>query len=436
MNVTEIKEAAARDNEAWSATPWSVLEPLRAEISRPQAAFNDAVVRILSADTGRWDSTEAERIHSELLSLSDPTRWQLHSHRGQVVGRAVEVAKTAALRVAETGLRPELERQRRWNQALIRALLEWGRNDAKTPAFKAALDELTTLQSDASRSERHKGYRWPVFPLSAQANFNQQLLSFLKQPRPPATFRYDGYEIPEDLMTWTGGGARTWEPIGRAHMEAYVRYCPILPSHAVFEVGCGVGRDAMQLTKHLSGDGRYIGVDIMAVSIDWCARNITPRYSNFTFHHLDIRSSAYNPSGNFTASEVRFPADDGSVDRILLQSVFTHMFRKDIVHYLREFCRMLKPGGRVFASLFLTDPAALSRAVAEKRDITFPFEHEPGCRIRDRAQPELGVGYTPEALEQILKDGGMELDQPVHRGWWSGWPGALDGQDIAILKTR
>ena len=168
-------------------------------------------------------------------------------------------------------------------------------------------------------------------------------------------FEYKGYRIPVRLIDLTGGGTDTWDVIARGHMEAYERYAPIAADASVLEIGCGVGRDAMQLAEHLSERGRYVGIDIIAPSIEWCRANITPRHPNFSFVHLNIESQIHNPGGAAKVTEVALPVESGSVDRILLQSVFTHMFADGIVHYLKEFRRVLRPDGKVVASVFLID---------------------------------------------------------------------------------
>src|SRR4051812_827645 len=188
-------------------------------------------------------------------------------------------------------------------------------------------------------------------------------------------FSYEGYEIPVELVNLTGGGTDTWHDISVGHMREYERYCPIEPDHHVLEIGCGVGRDAIQLTKLLSERGGYTGVDIIRPSIEWCQANITPRFPNFTFVCVDVQSQIHNPGGHLPVQAVRLPGDDGSVDRIILQSVFTHMFEHDIVHYLHEFRRLLRPGGRVFASFFLLDDEALAMAERTGQPLTFRFPY-------------------------------------------------------------
>jgi SAM-dependent methyltransferase len=255
---------------------------------------------------------------------------------------------------------------------------------------------------------------------------------------PQDVFRYREYSIPVPLINLTGGGVETWDVIAQGHMDQYARYAPISPDASVLEVGCGVGRDAIQLADHLSPDGRYVGIDIIRPSIEWCQANIGARHPHFTFYHLDIQSQIHNPGGSSQARDVRLPVASRSADRILLQSVFTHMFRRDIVHYLREFRRILKPGGKVVASFFLIDDEARRAIDAGRGDprfgLTFQFRRGWGCWINDQEFPEGAVAYSLEALSEMLKDSGMVLDQPVHRGHWFGRMEYPDGQDIVVLK--
>lgn len=265
------------------------------------------------------------------------------------------------------------------------------------------------------------------------------------QPDPVPLFHYKGFHIPIPLIDLTGGGVETWDMIGKGHMDQYNAYAPIKPDHHVLEVGSGVGRDAMQLIDLLNEKGRYTGFDIIRPSIEWCQQNITPKHPNFTFFYFDIQSQIHNAGGSIKTPDVRLPAADESIDRIILQSVFTHMFEEDITHYLKEFHRVLKPNGRVVASIFITDPESLRMAQTanEKSNIHKPlkFEHtygpkESGCFINDQAYPEGAVGYTEEALQRMLSASGMELDQPIHRGLWCGRTGTTDGQDMLVLKKR
>jgi ubiquinone/menaquinone biosynthesis C-methylase UbiE len=249
------------------------------------------------------------------------------------------------------------------------------------------------------------------------------------------TFHHGGYDIPIDLAELTGGGPQSWGHIADAHMAQYRAYCPIAADHRVVEVGCGVGRDAMALADGVLGpDGSYLGLDIVRPSIEWCQANITVRHPNFRFDWLDIASQLHAPDGAQVAADVILPVGDATADRIILQSVFTHMFEADITHYLREFTRILRPGGLVCASFFVLDEPSLRLARETHQELTFPVPWGDGCRVNDKKLPEFAVGYTEEALARMTDAAGLVLAQPVHRGFWCGRSGVSDGQDIAILE--
>lgn len=248
-------------------------------------------------------------------------------------------------------------------------------------------------------------------------------------------FKYKDYSIPVRLVDLTGGGTETWESIAKYHQSAYAKYAPIKPSHNVLEIGCGVGRDAIELTEKLT-DGKYIGIDIIKPSIEWCQQNITRRFPNFEFHYLDINSPIHNPRGKLQTTGINLPVENAWADRIILQSVFTHMFSWDIVHYLKEFKRVLKPGGKVFASFFILDDETERLIKAGKSKFSFEHKVEDGCFTNDPDYPEGAVAYTRETLDQLIKFGGLALDQPIHYGVWSGRKNTEDGQDIVILRQR
>jgi SAM-dependent methyltransferase len=252
-------------------------------------------------------------------------------------------------------------------------------------------------------------------------------------------FQYDGYEIPENLVILTGGGTDDWDNISKYHVEMYRKYTPINPDDSILEVGSGVGRDAIQLTKILSEKGKYVGFDIIKPSIDWCKQNITKKYKNFKFYYYDIESQIHNSGGKITTTDIKLPAKDGSVDRIFLHSVFTHMFEKDIQHYLKEFNRVLKKDGLVIASFFVMDESALQslekgKSNGGRHPLSFKHKLNKHCYINDTTYPEGAVGYTPKKIRSMLKRANLGIHgRYAHRGAWSGLKGN-NGQDILILE--
>ena len=252
----------------------------------------------------------------------------------------------------------------------------------------------------------------------------------------PVQFRYRDVLIPLDLAEMTGAGSESWEEIARAHLGYYERWTPISPDHAVLEVGCGIGRDALHLVDLLSPRGRYLGLDVTEASIRWCRDNITARHPNFEFRHLDVASPMYNPGGSSDAEHVRFPAGDGEFDLVALHSVFTHMFRPAVTHYLADMARVLRPTGRVLASFFVIDDESLAAAAANGAAQTFRHDFPTADRINDAEHPEAAVGFTRESLDAMADAAGLVVED-LHRGFWSGLhPDAPNGQDVAILRRR
>ena len=252
-------------------------------------------------------------------------------------------------------------------------------------------------------------------------------------------YEYKGYHIPVHLISLTGAGPETWDWIGAAHLRNYERQMGLSPDMSFVDIGCGIGRDAFQLMDYLSSDGRYLGVDVTRDSIVWCQRHITPRDGRFRFHHFDAVNELYNPHGRQRTSDFKLPVADGTVDRIGLASVFTHLLEDEVLHYMREFRRVLKPEGRVHASFFLYTKEALEAAQSlgtTAWKATFALQQSPGVYSNDPSFPRGAVAYTHETMQRLMQQAGLTTDRPYVKGSWSGVHGdaAEEGQDAVILR--
>lgn len=252
-------------------------------------------------------------------------------------------------------------------------------------------------------------------------------------------FEYKGYKLPVHLVTLTGAGPETWEAIGKAHVANYAKFVGLAPDMTVLEIGCGIGRDALQFLDVLGSDGRYIGVDVTRDSISWCQKNISRSHPNYEFHHFDAKHELYNPLGTKTTRDFVLPAADRSVDLVALGSIFTHLFEDEVVHYMKEIARVLKLSGLAYATFFLYSEETI--AAARRTDRTpfkLRFEHPygDGCYINDAAYPTGAVAYTDAAMRKMISQAGLDLGRPYLKGWWSGaYEVADDGQEVAILSV-
>lgn len=249
-------------------------------------------------------------------------------------------------------------------------------------------------------------------------------------------FAYKGYKIPAHLVYLTGGGPETFDEISRHHISILREDVGIDPEHNFLEIGCGIGRDAIPLSEILTA-GTYHGVDIIRPSIEWCRENISPKHPNFSFHLFDIKDQLHNPNGTDTTRSVKLPVADKSIDRIILWSVFTHMFRYDIVHYLDEFKRVMRPGARAYITCFIADEQSFEATRRINHTIyNLRFEHEygPGCFVNDLIAPAGAVAYTEDALKEMVRAAGLSFAAPFTRGNWSGLRKTDRGQDAMILS--
>lgn len=223
--------------------------------------------------------------------------------------------------------------------------------------------------------------------------------------------------------------------IGGHHARCLVEVGGLKPDDRVLDVGCGVGRMAIQLTKHLSPAGSYDGFDVLPHEIEWCQRNITPKFPRFRFHFAQVFNSLYSDRASTRASEFRFPFPDGSLSFVFLISVFTHMTIDGVEGYLREIRRVLTPGGRCYATHFLLNEAAEELIAAGKSRLTFRFPLEHGRTDLEDA-PEAAVAQDEKYVLELYERAGLTRACPVRRGSWAGRTSDVGYQDVIVTTAR
>lgn len=235
---------------------------------------------------------------------------------------------------------------------------------------------------------------------------------------------------PEELVTLIGGD---FVENGEHFFQLFTQYGGLKPTDRVLDVGSGVGRMAVPLTRYLT-TGSYEGFDLHQPSIDWCIENITRQYPNFNFQLADIYNKHYNPAGRYTAAQYVFPFEAGSFDFVMVISVFTHMLPADIENYLAQISRVLKIGGTLFGTFFLVNPEA-SRLI-DARKSTLDLKPAQGYYTVNPDTPEVAIAYDEPYILNLYADHGLEINAPIHYGLWCGRSEFLSYQDIIIATKK
>lgn len=153
-----------------------------------------------------------------------------------------------------------------------------------------------------------------------------------------------------------------WDEVGALQI-AFLRAQGLRPSDTLLDVGCGCLRGGVHLVAHLE-PGRYYGIDRDADLLRAGLEVELPRAG--LAGRLDPGRLLVNDAFEVGRFGVTF-------DVAWAQSVFTHLTAPDIRRCLAEVARVVRPGGRFFATFFRAgdDPAA-------------PVTHQPGGIVTHR----------------------------------------------------
>ena len=259
------------------------------------------------------------------------------------------------------------------------------------------------------------------------------------------------YFLPADLMerfageradlvppmsTIFTGSVDDFADTGRDLVAHLVDLGCLRPDSTVLDIGSGMGRLAVALVEYRTWQGSYEGLEIVPTGVNWCNENIAAKHPAFRFTLADIYNKEYNPAGRLAASHYRFPYDDDTFDLVVLCSVFTHMLAEDIEHYVAEISRVLRRGGRCFATYSLIDPESVRQMEAGQSERHFM----PVGRlwVVDPKVPELAVAHEEAFVRGLFARYGHSCR--VHHGSWSGR--ALSSDDLpgfeqdVVVTTR
>ena len=236
--------------------------------------------------------------------------------------------------------------------------------------------------------------------------------------------------IPPKGMIYVGSGDFTER--GNDILDLLVKYAGIKPDASVLDIGCGIGRLAIPLTRFLSANGSYDGFDIVKKGIEWCNNRISPKYPNFRFLLIDLKNDLYNDKAEYEARSFIFPYEDDSFDCIVLASVFTHMMPNDVDNYLNQIARVMRSGGKCLVTFFLVNDDILKKMSCGETN--FVFKHSYGdYLLMDKNVKEANIAYEEGFLQKKYDKYGLKKDA-VYYGQWSNSEGFVNFQDVVVLS--
>jgi len=230
---------------------------------------------------------------------------------------------------------------------------------------------------------------------------------------------------PSQILMATGN-QQNFKKTGLEYLNCFKKYCNLKPENEILELGQGMGRFTMPLTKYLNEQGEYYGLDVVPDSVKYCQENITKKFPNFYFLLADVKNKMYNPEGQIQAYEYTFPFKDNFFDFVFLHSVFTHMLLEDMKNYLSEIARVLKPGKQCFISYLLFNTESnntLNR---------YNHEHDFGSyRCKKLDNPERAISYDIKLIQDTYKKVGLKIIEPIH---YNLTDNAISSQDVIITS--
>ncbi len=219
--------------------------------------------------------------------------------------------------------------------------------------------------------------------------------------------------------------------VGDEIVDAMTELAGLARDASVLDIGCGYGRVAHALLRR-GHTGPYSGIDILPPHIVWCEQHLTPfTHGRYRFRHADVRNARYNPGGTIDPTRVTLAAGE-PVDFVLAASVFTHMYRPEVEHYLSEIRSALRPGGRAMVTFFLMNESQAALEASGQSRYPLQIEVDAVSRCWSRDDPLHVIGFGQDWVEQRLDQVDLIVES-VHLGAWCGRADARVYQDTLIL---
>jgi SAM-dependent methyltransferase len=178
----------------------------------------------------------------------------------------------------------------------------------------------------------------------------------------------------------------------------YVRL-GLLPGMRVLDLGAGFGRHAFETARR----GAHV------VAVDLAHDELIATRNTFSAMALDGQIDEHVSCSVTRLNGNRLPFADGVFDRIIASEVLEHV--PDDLGVMAELCRVLKPGGRLAATV----PAAVPEQICWWLNQGYHAPASVGGHVRIYGRPELATKLAASGLIPVDSHRAHALHSPY---WW------------------
>ena len=171
------------------------------------------------------------------------------------------------------------------------------------------------------------------------------------------------------------------------------------PGHVLLELGCGFGRHAFQAAR--------LGARVVA--LDYSEHELKEVRNTFAAMFLAGEVSADSLVGTVQGDATRLPFADATFDRIIASEVLEHI--GDDQAALNELSRVLKPGGRLAATVPAEGPEKVCWALSD----AYHAPAAAGGHVRIYSRPVLRSRLHNAGLRPGRSHRAHALHSPY---WW------------------